>query len=114
MAGHLWRFALAWMNIRRQRIKVRQPWQNGRIERLFGTLKPLLRQLQPGSGAVLQQALKESCLFYNHVRVHLHLAGRTPMEVRWGETSAWVHSRAGQGYWVGALGGSMLGYHLRR
>jgi putative transposase len=112
--SRLWRLALWWMNIRRQRTKVRQPWQNGRIERLFGSLKPLLRQLQPPSGAALQQALDEFGWFYNHVRVHLHLAGRTPMEVRLGETSALVRSRAGQGRWVSALGGLLLGYHLRR
>jgi hypothetical protein len=48
-----------------QRIAVCSPWCNGRIERLFGTLKPLLRQLVIPSKAALQLALQEFTLFYS-------------------------------------------------
>lgn len=41
-----------------QRIQTCAPWQNGRMERLFGTLKPLLRQLLIPSKAALQLASK--------------------------------------------------------
>ena len=42
-----WTFTtfLKLVDIRNQRIKTCALWQIGRIERLFGTLKPLLRQL---------------------------------------------------------------------
>ena len=112
--SRLWVLALALVNIRRQCIKVKRPWQNGRIERLFGTLKPLLRKLQPANVVELRQALGEFARFYNHVRVHLHLHGRTPMEVRHGDTPQRVCSRAGNGRWVSAMKGLLIGYHLRR
>jgi len=54
--------------------------RNGRIERLFGTLKPLLRKIKPASVAVLQNALAEFIHFYNHVRPHQNLGGLTPLE----------------------------------
>ena len=59
--------------IRHQRIPTCAPWCNGRIERLFGTLKPLLRQLLIPSKAALQSALEEFTLFYNHARSHQNL-----------------------------------------
>jgi transposase InsO family protein len=66
--------------IQHQTSQKHAPWQNGRIERLFGTLKPLLRQLSiPNSGA-LQNALDEFRVFYNHVRPHQDLNGLTPAE----------------------------------
>lgn len=55
-------------------------WQNGRIERLFATLKPLLRQLIIQNGSALQLALDEFKDFYNHVRFHQNLQGHTPAE----------------------------------
>ena len=44
--------ALRLMGIRHQRIDPHCPWQNGRIERFFGTLKPHLRQLRFSGRAV--------------------------------------------------------------
>ena len=112
--SRLWILALALMNVRRQRIKVKRPWQNGRIERLFGTLKPLLQQLKPANEIELRKALGEFSWFYNHVRVHLHLQGCTPMEMRHGDTPEQVQRRAGTGRWVSAMKGLLIGYHLRR
>jgi putative transposase len=66
--------------IRHQRIKTCAPWQNGRMERLFGTLKPLLRQLVIPTKAALQIALEEFALFYNHARPHQNLNGLTPAQ----------------------------------
>jgi transposase InsO family protein len=37
--------ALRWMGIRQQFTKPGCPWMNGRIERLFGTLKKMLKSL---------------------------------------------------------------------
>ncbi len=52
--------AFLWLTgIPHQRIDNCAPWQNGRIERLFGSLKPLLRKLAIPSRASLQIALDE-------------------------------------------------------
>ncbi|MDA7415274.1 DDE-type integrase/transposase/recombinase [Xenophilus arseniciresistens] len=41
--SRLWQTALRALGIRHRRSQPGCPWQNGRIERLFGTLKPLLQ-----------------------------------------------------------------------
>lgn len=110
----LWAAALRWAGIRHQRIEPGCPWQNGCIERLFGTLKPLLRGLILPSAQALQQALGEFTAFYNEVRVHQNLGGLTPMEAWRGETRVDVMRRAGRGEWVSALDGRLFGYRLRR
>jgi transposase InsO family protein len=71
---------LKFAGIQHQTTQKHAPWQNGRIERLFGTLKPLLRQLVIPSGRALQCALDEFKNFYNHVRPHQNLNGLTPAE----------------------------------
>jgi putative transposase len=54
----LLRFALWILGIKQQRTHIASPWQNGKVERLFGTLKPLLRKLQIHPSH-LQNALNE-------------------------------------------------------
>ncbi len=56
------------------------PWQNGRIERLFGTLKQKLNQWEVVSFEALNVSLGEFRFFYNHVRPHQHLQTATPAE----------------------------------
>lgn len=91
------------------------PWQNGRIERLFGTLKPLLRQLAIPSGAALQMALNEFRLFYNHARPHQNLHGLTPAEHFAGLRPADLRQMPiQQATEVQALAGLMRGYWIRR
>lgn len=110
----LLRRAVKLFRIRRQFTQPHSPWQNGRIERLFGTLKPLLRQLALANGCALDAALFEFRLYYNHVRTHQNLGGRTPAE-------AWA-MREDRGplppvrgaKLVSALGGLLVGYYLRR
>lgn len=111
----LWRMTLASLRIRHRRSALGCPWQNGRIERLFGTLKPLLRDIKPRTAKALRITLKEFAWFYNHVRVHQNLKGLTPMEAWHGKTLAEVqHAQAARpGRWVQALGGRLSGYHLR-
>lgn len=91
------------------------PWQNGRIERLFGTLKPLLRQLAIPSGAALQMALNEFRLFYNHVWPHQNLNALTPAEHFAGLRPADIRQMPiKQATEVQALAGLMRGYWIRR
>ena len=111
--GRLWASFFKIAGIKRQRIDPGSPWQNGRIERLFGTLKPLLRQLFIPDAAALQARLKEFAHFYNHVRIHQSLDGLTPAEAWSGQGLNTLKRRHGQGRWVQALDGLMLGYWLR-
>jgi transposase InsO family protein len=111
--GWVWKAAMECFRIRRQRIQVACPWQNGRIERWFGTLKPVLARLSLPSPTALQGALDEFVLFYNHVRVHQGLGGLTPAQAWRGVSKADVRRRAGRGCWVQAFGGSLVGYHVR-
>jgi transposase InsO family protein len=102
------------VGIRHQRIKTCAPWQNGRIERLFGTLKPLLRKLVIPTKAALQQALEEFALFYNHARPHQNLDGLTPAQKRNGWSKADVQTPPKCSVLVQALDGLMVGYCTRR
>jgi transposase InsO family protein len=77
----IFRFVLKRLRIRHQRTDLHSPWQNGRIERFFGTLKAKLDRLMVADADGLNDAL---CIFrywYNQVRPHQHLQGRTPHEV---------------------------------
>lgn len=106
---------LALAGIRHQTTQKHAPWQNGRIERLFGTLKPLLKQLFIPSGGALQAALDEFCSFYNHVRPHQNLHGLTPVEHFAGLRTADIGQMPIQQVQeVHALAGLMRGYWIRR
>ena len=70
--------ALLLLGIGHQRTDPGCPWQNGRVERLFGTLKAKLDRLAVDSFEALNGALAEFRFYYNHVRSHQHLAGLTP------------------------------------
>lgn len=74
------RTVLMLASIRHQRSDPHCPWQNGRIERLFGTLKQKLDQWEVASFRALNVSLAEFRFFYNRVRPHQHLQGRTPHE----------------------------------
>jgi transposase InsO family protein len=60
------------------------PWQNGRVERFFGTLKAHLRDFAIRDLPHLAQSLGQFRFWYNAVRPHQHLGGRTPVQVRRG------------------------------
>ncbi len=87
------------------------PWQNGRVERFFGTLKDKLDCLAVDSLTSLNGALGQFRLWYNHVRPHQGLAGRTPAEVWAGEPGILPFR---QEFWFEAWDGLLQGYYLRR
>jgi putative transposase len=111
--SRLWACALKLAGIRHQRIAPKCPWQNGRIERFFGTLKPVLRQLALPTSAALQGALNEFVMFYNHARAHQGLGGLTPAQAWRGLTHRDTRRCAGQGCWVQAFDGLLIAYRLR-
>jgi hypothetical protein len=67
----LWQRALLFAGIRHRRRDVGCPWQNGRIERFFGTLKAALRRAPVATCAPLQMWLD-----------HFSTATRSPTRCR--------------------------------
>ena len=78
--GRVFSAGLRLLGIHHQRIDLHCPWQNGRIERFFGTLKLYLRQWQFDGRAALDASLVEFVAWYNELRPHQGLDGRTPLE----------------------------------
>ncbi|MCF6245663.1 MAG: integrase core domain-containing protein [Sulfurovum sp.] len=74
----LMKFTLYLLGIRQQTTNLASPWQNGKIERLFGTMKQSLKDLVFPTTQSLAEALQEFRLFYNHIRPHQNLDYNTP------------------------------------
>jgi transposase InsO family protein len=77
--SRLMRVSLAALGVELQHSTPLSPWENGRIERFFGTLKQALATaLVPTMSVHAQLAWFRN--YYNHFRPHQHLGYRTPME----------------------------------
>lgn len=121
----VFRLGLKKLGIRHQRTDPGCPWQNGRIERLFGTLKQKLDQriylpLLPGEGLrVREQFMREQLnrdldtfrYWYNHIRPHQNLDGKTPAEA-WSGNAPFI-KQPKQENWFNAWDGLLVGYELR-
>ncbi len=105
------RIGLKKLGIRHQRTTPGCPWQNGRIERLFGTLKDKLDQWIVTGIKQLNADLNTFQYWYNYIRPHQNLDGRTPMEA-WSGINPYVKPPK-QGRWFEAWGGLLMGYDLR-
>jgi putative transposase len=92
----LFRATLKFLGVRQQFTQLHCPWQNGRIERFWRTLKETLgtkpirfrqgarilqEQMRFASFAAMPLMLSEFRDFYNHNRPHQALSGRTPAMV---------------------------------
>ncbi|OBY59325.1 hypothetical protein A9513_004555 [Pseudomonas sp. AU12215] len=108
--GRLFTQALKWLGIRHQRSDVGCPWQNGRIERLFGTLKHKLDCWRVLNGEQLQAALTIFSFWYNAVRPHQSLNGRTPLEA-WNGIDPYQR-RPKRVEWFEAWDGLLSGFYL--
>ena len=108
----VFRLALFVLGIRHQRTDPGCPWQNGRVERFFGTLKQKLDRLAVDSFEALNGALGEFRFFYNHVRAHQNLGGLTPAEA-WAGDDPFIRPKRNE-YWFEAWDGLLTGYYLRR
>jgi transposase InsO family protein len=89
------------------------PWQNGRIERLFGTFKAACRHLEDLEKLGLQlsqSALDDFRLWYNHLRPHQHLDGRTPAQAWAGRTATIKRNRSPK--LVELWNGVLVGYRF--
>lgn len=103
--------ALALFGIRHQTTELHCPWQNGRIERFFGTLKEKLVPWAVADAPSLNASLAVFRLWYNHVRPHQHLQGRTPAEA-WGGVD--VRRPIIRRVWFEAWDGLLQGEYLQR
>ena len=77
------RFGLWFLGIKKQTIDKHSPWQNGRIERFFGTLKSTIKNL-PDSfthETELPYLLHSFEWWYNEIRLHQNIDGQTPASV---------------------------------
>ena len=87
------------------------PWMNGRIERLFGTLKQKLDRIEIDTRDALVHLLGDFSIWYNAVRPHQNLAGLTPDEAWYG---ADPYANAPKSvHWFEAWDGLLKGYYLR-
>jgi hypothetical protein len=107
----VFRLVLFLLGIRHQRIDLHRTWQNGKVERFFGTLKGKLDQLLVESLPALNAVLGEFRFFYNHVRPHQNLSGGTPAEA-WAGVDPYA-TRFKREYWFEAWDGLLCGYYLR-
>jgi transposase InsO family protein len=101
------RLALGLLGIRHQRTDLHCPWQNGRIERFFGTLKEKLDRIAVLDGDDLRCKLIEFRCWYNHVRSHRHLDGRTPAEAWAGRAKS-----TGRPQWFSAWEERLTGWYF--
>lgn len=81
LVSRWFRLGLWLLGIRQQRIEPGCPWQNGRVERFIGTVTRELATEPIADSNHFAQTLWEIRIWYNHVRPHDHLQGRTPAEV---------------------------------
>ncbi len=103
--------ALEQLGIRHQRTTPGCPWQNGRIERLFGTLKQVLNQWIVSGIEQLNRDLDSFRYWYSHIRPHQNLDGRTPAEA-WSGIDPYAQPPK-QDQWFEAWDGLLMGYDLR-
>lgn len=110
--SRLFRFVLWALGIRHPRTELHCPWQNGRVERFFGTLKETLDRWQVDSLEQLGVALGDFRDWYNHVRPHQHLGGWTPAEA-WAGIDPYATTPESASYFS-AWDGTLTGFYLRR
>jgi transposase InsO family protein len=109
--SRIFRRGLKLLGIRHQLTDPGCPWQNGRIERLFGTLKEKLDQWIVSGIEQLNVDLTAFVHWYNHIRPHQNLEGRTPAEA-WNGIDPYTKPPK-QEHWFEAWDGLLTGYHLR-
>jgi putative transposase len=77
------KFGLWFLGIKKQTIDKHSPWQNGRIERFFGTLKSTIQNLPKSftHETELPYLLHSFEWWYNEIRLHQNIDGQTPASV---------------------------------
>ena len=103
----LFNLSLWLLGIQHQTTQVCSPWQNGRVERFFGTLKRYTKQVDlPAANLQIQLNLFSN--WYNQVRPHMNLGYRTPASL-WNKQ---LTNQQGQAYFVSEWDGILTGYYF--
>lgn len=76
----LLRFSLWFLNIKHQTTHLNSPWENGRMERLFGTFKSTISLLRYDKDD-LEYLTYSFQYWYNNIRYHQNLNYKTPVFV---------------------------------
>jgi transposase InsO family protein len=105
--SRLFRFSLWWLDIKHQRSDKHCPWQNGKIERFFGTLKERLNHYTLPS-LRLEQDILQFVHWYNYVRPHYHLNGKTPAEQHLKKSA----NKRGKYQYFCSWNGALTGFYL--
>ena len=108
----LTRAVLYTLGIKHQTTDIASPWQNGKIERLFGTMKQSFMDLVFPTSQSLEEGLKEFRFFYNHVRLHQHLGYNTPANV-WDTKPMSTSKTHREIIYYEGLCGNVAGYYYR-
>ena len=108
----LMRVTLWLLNIKRETTQIASPWQNGKIERLFGTMKESFTDLAFPTVQSLESGLKEFRFFYNHVRLHQNLDYNTPANV-WDGKDISTSKTAREIVYYRGLCGNVAGFYFR-
>ena len=112
--GRVFSKGLKLLGIKHQRIDLHCPWQNGRIERLFGTLKDKLRQIVLADRKATNLFLCDFRRWYNEIRPHQNLQGRTP-SAAWNNVDPFhAPSQPKEVRFVEGCGGLLSGFQIRR
>jgi transposase InsO family protein len=109
--SRIFRLILALAGIKQQFSDPGCPWMNGRIERLFGSLKSKLNRFKIDGRETLATMLTEFSFWYNAVRPHQHLNGCTPNEV-WYDIDPYAKAPRSVRLFTG-WDGALQGYYLR-
>ncbi|HIP45242.1 MAG TPA: transposase [Sulfurospirillum arcachonense] len=110
--SRLMRFTLWLLGIKRETTQIASPWQNGKIERLFGTMKQSFQDLVFPTVRSLEDGLKEFRFFYNHVRMHQNLGYNTPANA-WDGKAVSTSKTAREIVYYRGLCGNVAGFYFR-
>lgn len=112
--GKVFSSGLRLLRIRHQRSDQHCPWQNGRIERLFGSLTLCLKRWEFGGAAALDALLADWRAWYNLVRPHQSLGGMTPLEAWHGVDPFRAPQAPKEVEFVQGYEGLLVGFRIRR
>ncbi len=112
--GRVFITGLRLFGIRHQRTDLHCPWQNGKIERLFGSLKYMLRRLSLADGGAIDGLLADWRCWYNTIRPHQNLGGMTPQEAWDGVDPFHAPQAPKEVRFVEGWDGLIAGFRIRR
>ena len=107
----LMKIVLYILGIKQRTTDIASPWQNGKIERLFGTMKQAFKDVIFPTSQSLETGLHEFRFYYNHIRPHQHLDYCTPNEI-WNNKSM-ATSKTHEALYFTALCGNVAGFYYR-